>query len=164
MSADDKPPPKRDGIDHPNVITYPPVIFMLFYGIGYLADRAFPVELGTLQIRYAIGGLLLAFSGVLVFWALARFIRAKTHVDVRKPATSLVTDGPYRLSRNPMYVALTLFYAGFAIAFSLPLTLGALIPCLIVMRRGVIDREEAYLDLKFGDDYRAYKARVRRWI
>ncbi|NQV80495.1 MAG: isoprenylcysteine carboxylmethyltransferase family protein [Alphaproteobacteria bacterium] len=150
--------------DSPDVLTFPPVIFIIFYVIGYVTDRAFPADLGTLDIRYAIGGVLIALSVALVAWAVTHFLRAKTHVDVRKPATALVTGGPYRLSRNPMYLAMTLLYAGFAVTFSLPITLTLLIPCLVLLHHGVISREETYLERKFGDEYRAYKARVRRWL
>jgi len=150
--------------DSPDVLTFPPVIFIIFYVIGYVTDRAFPADLGTLDIRYAIGGVLIALSVALVAWAVTHFLRAKTHVDVRKPATALVTGGPYRLSRNPMYLAMTLLYAGFAVAFSLPITLALLIPCLALLHHGVIRREETYLERKFGDEYRAYKARIRRWL
>jgi protein-S-isoprenylcysteine O-methyltransferase Ste14 len=150
--------------DSPDVLTFPPVIFIVFYVIGYVTDRAFPTDLGEVYARYAIGGALLAISGTLVAWAIASFVRAKTHVDVRKPATALVSDGPYRLSRNPIYVAMALFYAGFAVAFSLPITLGLLVPCLVLLTRGVICREESYLERKFGTEYLAYKARVRRWL
>ena len=150
--------------DAPDVITFPPVIFIIFYVIGYVTDRAFPANIGTAEFRYAIGGVLLAVSGVLVAWAVTQFVRAKTHVDIRRPATALVTNGPYRLSRNPMYVAMTLFYAGFAVVFSLPMTLALLIPCLVLLQRGVISPEEEYLERKFGDEYRDYKAQVRRWL
>ncbi len=151
-------------IDAPDVLTFPPVIFIIFYAIGYVTDRAFPADLGASVIRYAVGGLLIAASVALVAWAVAQFVRAKTHVDVRKPANSLVTQGPYRLSRNPMYLAMTLLYAGFAIIFSLPFTLALLIPCLALLHRGVISREESYLERKFGEEYRDYKSRVRRWL
>lgn len=150
--------------DAPNVLTFPPIIFIMFYVMGYVTDRAFPIEIGNPDTRWMAGGVLLALSIALVAWAVARFVRAKTHVDVRKPATALVSDGPYRLSRNPMYLAMTLFYAGFSVAFSLPLTLGFLIPCLVVLHYGVILREENYLEGKFGDGYRDYKSRVRRWV
>jgi len=150
--------------DSPDVLTFPPVIFIVFYVIGYVTDRAFPTDIGTAGARYAIGGALIACSAALVAWAVAHFVRAKTHVDVRKPAKALVTDGPYRLSRNPMYLAMTLLYAGFAVAFSLPITLGVLVPCLAVLHRGVIRREEIYLERKFGVAYRDYRARVRRWL
>lgn len=150
--------------DAPDVLTFPPVIFIIFYAMGYVTDRAFPTDLATRDIRYTIGGVLIAISVALAAWAVTRFIRAKTHVDVRRPATALVTDGPYRLSRNPMYLALTLFYAGFAVAFSMPITLALLIPCLALLHYGIISREERYLERKFGDEYRDYKTRVRRWF
>ena len=153
------PPP-----DSPEVITLPPFIFLGFYVIGYISDRAFPTDFGTVYGRYVAGGLMLAISAALVVWSVACFVRAKTHVDVRKPATSLITDGPYRLSRNPIYLAMVLFYAGFAVVFSLSITLGLLVPCLALLHYGVISREETYLNRIFGDDYRAYKAKVRRWI
>ena len=131
-----------------------------------IVERAFTIleNRSETEIRYAIGGVLIAAGGALAAWAITRFVQSKTNVDVRKPATSLVSDGPYRLSRNPMYIAMTLFYAGFAVAFSLPITLGLLIPCLALLHRGVISREEDYLERKFGDEYRHYKTRVRRWL
>ena len=160
----DMPEPEQAQSDSPDVITLPPVIFFMFYVMGYVTDRGFPTDLATAPTRYAIGGVLLVVSGGLVMWAVTHFTRAKTHVDVRKPATALVTDGPYRWSRNPIYLAMTLFYGGFAVAFSLPITLGFLIPCLALLEYGVISREESYLDRKFGDEYRTYKRRVRRWL
>jgi protein-S-isoprenylcysteine O-methyltransferase Ste14 len=156
--------PVTDASDAPDVVTFPPVIFIAFYAVGYITDRAFPAQFGTPFARFTIGGALILLSILLVTWAVARFLRAGTHMDVRKPATALVTDGPYRLSRNPMYLAATLLYAGFAIMFSLPFTLAFLPVCLTVLRIGIISREEAYLDRKFGDAYRNYKARVRRWL
>ena len=150
--------------DSPDVLTFPPVIFLIFYVIGYVTDRAFPADLGILHTRYAIGGVLIAAGITMAAWAITQFVRAKTHVDVRKPATALVVSGPYRLSRNPMYLAMTLLYAGFAVGFSMPITLGLLIPCLALLHRGVIRREEDYLARKFGDEYRKYKARVGRWF
>lgn len=157
-------PGKFDGTDSPEVITFPPVIFAAFFAIGYVTDLAFPVELGHSQILTAVGSLLIVASVSLVAWALSRFIRAKTHVDVRQPATTVVTDGPYRLSRNPMYLAASMLYAGSAVILALPWTVLLLIPCLITLHHGVIAREERYLERKFGDTYRDYKSRVRRWI
>jgi protein-S-isoprenylcysteine O-methyltransferase Ste14 len=142
----------------------PPIIFIGFYAIGYISDRAFPIDFGTAVARYAAAGTMLVCSAALVIWAIACFVRAKTHVDVRKPATSLVTDGPYRLSRNPIYLAMVLFYAGFAVVFSLSITLALLIPCIALLHHGVVSREEAYLDRTFGQSYRDYKAKVRRWL
>jgi protein-S-isoprenylcysteine O-methyltransferase Ste14 len=90
--------------------------------------------------------------------------RAGTNVDPREPTTAIVTGGPYRFTRNPLYLSMTLVYAGItALANALPAAL--LLPAVLAfMRRGVIEREERYLERKFGDEYMDYKARVRRWI
>jgi len=148
----------------PPVLTFPPIIYASFFAIGYITDRLLLIQIGFEDLRQYGGGVLCILGFAIAGWALARFIRAHTHVDVRKPATTLVTDGPYRISRNPMYLAATLLYAGVAIAFAKPVTLALLAPCLWVMHWGVIAREEKYLEDKFGDDYRAFRSRVRRWI
>jgi len=90
--------------------------------------------------------------------------RAHTSVDPVKPTTALVTEGPYRYSRNPIYVALTLLYLGVAFLVNALWILLLVVPVLLVMRYGVIAREEAYLTRKFGDAYRQYTAQVRRWL
>ena len=148
----------------PGVITFPPVIYAIFFIIGYVTDRAFPVALGMPPLRHGVAYLLIAIAIGLVLWAGIRFVRARTHIDVRKPANSLVTDGPYRFSRNPMYLAATLLYAGVALRLSLGWTLAALVPCLVVLHYGVIAREERYLEAKFGELYRDFRSRVRRWL
>jgi protein-S-isoprenylcysteine O-methyltransferase Ste14 len=90
--------------------------------------------------------------------------RAGTNVDPYEPATAVVTEGPYRFTRNPMYVGFTLMYVGISALAN------ALLPILLLpavqqlMRRGVIEREERYLERKFGDEYRRYKESVGRWI
>ncbi len=90
--------------------------------------------------------------------------QAKTNVNPSLPATTLVTDGPFRFSRNPMYLARTLLYVGLGLlANSLAVLLTA-VPLLMVVQHGVIKREEHYLEAKFGDAYRQYRARVRRWL
>lgn len=89
--------------------------------------------------------------------------QAGTDVRPDKPTSSLIVEGPYRFSRNPIYLGFTLFYSGItALANSLPSDL--LLPfVLVVMRRGVIEREEHYLERIFGEEYLRYKASVRRW-
>lgn len=164
-TSDPEPPQPYDvPADRPNVLTFPLVIFIVFGVIGYVTDRAFPNDLGTPNINHTIGGAFISISVLLVAWAVVRFIQAGTHVDVRKPAIVLVTDGPYGRSRNPMYLAMTLLYAGLAIMLSLPIMLAFLIPCLALLHHGIIRHEETYLDRKFGNDYRKYKTRVRRWL
>jgi protein-S-isoprenylcysteine O-methyltransferase Ste14 len=81
-----------------------------------------------------------------------------------KPTTALVTEGPFRYSRNPIYLALTLLYVGVALLINALWILLLIVPVLLVIRYGVIAREEAYLTRKFGDTYRQYTARVQRWL
>jgi protein-S-isoprenylcysteine O-methyltransferase Ste14 len=81
-----------------------------------------------------------------------------------KPTTALVTEGPFRYSRNPSYVALTLLYVGVALLINALWILLLVVPALVVLRYGVIAREEAYLTRKFGEAYRQYTTQVRRWL
>jgi protein-S-isoprenylcysteine O-methyltransferase Ste14 len=107
---------------------------------------------------------LIAVGVILFVLSLYRFRHLGTSVQTRKPTTTLITDGPYRFSRNPIYLAFTIFSAGIGIAADLPWILALLVPALVVIRWGVIAREERYLEHKFGEDYRRYKAAVRRWV
>jgi protein-S-isoprenylcysteine O-methyltransferase Ste14 len=159
-----KPTNPSTEADSPEVLTFPPVIYGTFFIIGIITDRALGHSLEFFGFPHRAGWALVVIGFLIVGWAIARFVKEKTHVDVRKPATTLVCDGPYRFSRNPMYLAATLLYAGVAIAFGKTATLGLLIPCLIVMHYGVITREERYLDGKFSETYRDYRAKVRRWL
>ena len=87
-----------------------------------------------------------------------------TNVDPALPTTAIVTTGPYRFSRNPLYVGLTLLYLGLASAFNTWWGAILLVPILAVMHRGVVRREERYLEQKFGEPYRQYCSRVRRYL
>ena len=95
---------------------------------------------------------------------MTEFRRARTSFDVRKPSTSLITTGPFRFSRNPIYLAMTLLQLGIGIAVDGVWILAALVRALVAMHYGVIVREERYLERKFGDAYRGYKTSVRRWL
>ncbi len=96
--------------------------------------------------------------------AAGRFWRAQTPVLPHRATTALVTSGPFRLTRNPLYLSLGLVLAGLAFALNSLAVLAMIAPWTLVMRYGVIAREEQYLELKFGEDYRAYCQRVRRWL
>jgi protein-S-isoprenylcysteine O-methyltransferase Ste14 len=95
---------------------------------------------------------------------LMRFRRAGTPFDVRKRASALITDGPYRFSRNPSYVALTLLYVGLGVILNNAWVLLLVIPVLLVMHFGVVLREERHLEAVFGEEYVWYKLAVRRWL
>jgi protein-S-isoprenylcysteine O-methyltransferase Ste14 len=100
----------------------------------------------------------------LLVGALGGFQRAGTRAEPWKPSTAVVTTGVYRITRNPMYLAMALLYAAASLVLDSGISLCLLAPLLVLVRKGVIEREERYLEHKFGEDYRAYKRTVRRWI
>ena len=146
------------------MIAPPPYLFLGTLAAGLLLDSIFPLPFVPKALsRTASAKALIA--GVASFvWAFATMKRAGTHVDVYEPTTVVVEDGPYAYSRNPIYLGLTLTYAGIATFRRAPISLVLLAPLLVVMERGVIEREERYLEKKFGTAYLSYKSRVRRWI
>jgi protein-S-isoprenylcysteine O-methyltransferase Ste14 len=150
--------------DRPGVIAPPPVIFLLFFLLGMGAEYLLPMTFPGAQARYVAGGLLIATAMGLAVWALPQFRRFRTHVDPYRPSKAIITTGPYRFTRNPLYVGLALLHAGVAVVIANVWALAAVVPALLMIRWGVVLREEAYLTAKFGEEYRSYKARVRRWL
>ncbi len=150
--------------DHARVIAPPPLIAAAAVLVGLGLRLLWPAPLWPWPHRWvplaacSAGVLLLAPAAALTM------ARARTAIVPHHRTTALVTSGPFRLTRNPLYLSLGLLLAGVAVAVnSLALAL-AIIPWAAVMRWGVIGREERYLEAKFGDDYRAYCRRVRRWL
>jgi protein-S-isoprenylcysteine O-methyltransferase Ste14 len=146
------------------VIALPPLVYLGFLLLGILTDLIWPTTLGAFPTRLVLGGAFLATGLVLAAWAVRTFARAGTHVEVYRPATVLVTQGPYRLSRNPIYLGLSVAHVGAAILANSLWALLLLLPALALIRYGVIAREEEYLERRFGEAYRRYKNAVRRWI
>ncbi len=155
---------ERNQRDNPGVIAPPPLIYLGFLGGGLLLDYVLPVALVPDGAQYAAGFALIAVGLVMFALAVREFFKAGTSVETRKPTTAIVTGGPFRFSRNPIYVALSLVYAGIGFAVDSAWVLALLVPALIVMRYGVVSREERYLERKFGEAYLRYKASVRRWV
>ena len=151
--------------DRPDVIARPPFLYLAALVLGIGLDLLWPATVGLEpSLLYSVAGALVAAGGALVALAARRFRAVGTNVPTNRPTTALVTDGPYRVSRNPIYIALSSFYVGLALFADSPWALALLAPLLVVMRYGVIAREEAYLARKFGAAYLGYKASVRRWL
>src|SRR6202030_1935624 len=121
-----------------------------------LGAHAFP--------RYQAGAALAACGVVIIAMGTRRFLAAGTNIPPTLPTTALVVDGIYRRTRNPLYLGTTLIYLGLSVAAGSLWAIGLLVPLLWVINVGVVKREERYLERKFGDAYRDYKTRVRRWI
>jgi protein-S-isoprenylcysteine O-methyltransferase Ste14 len=142
----------------------PPIVYIAGLLLGWGAEALRPTpnlpRIAAL-IGFLIGVGLFAFLDPA---ATARFKRANTNFIPWKPSTSLVTDGPYRFTRNPMYLGMAVLYVGIALGSGLLWALALLPFVLMAIQIGVIRREEAYLERVFGDQYRDYRAQVRRWI
>lgn len=157
--------PRESGTpDNPGVIARPPLLYAVVLAAGLLMDKVLPAGFLPRSLRkwlgvpLIIGGLSVGIS------AFREMRRAGTNLQSRKPTTAIVTDGPYRFTRNPIYVGMTLMYSGISALANALWPILLLPGVLAVMRKGVIEREEAYLESKFGEEYLQYKARVRRWI
>lgn len=150
--------------DTAGVIAPPPLIFLTGQALGWLLDRAWRHTVVPRAWSRALGMPLVGSGAGLVVWALTTMIRARTHPDPRQPTTAIVAHGPFRYTRNPIYLAFTLIYLGLSLWRNSLTTLLLLPGVLTVLWRGVVEREERYLERKFGAEYTSYKARVRRWL
>ena len=110
------------------------------------------------------GAMVFVFALALFAWAIVTLTRAGSNVPTNRPTTTIVESGPYAFTRNPIYLGMFLGLIGLAIAFDNLWLLMMLAPFAPVIRYGVVAREEAYLERKFGDVYRGYRSRVRRWL
>lgn len=151
--------------DTAHVLAPPPVLFLGALALGGVLQWVWPLPwfAGSVAARI-VGGALSACGLVLSGAVVRHFARAKTPVTPWRETERLVVSGPYRFSRNPDYVGQTLLAAGLALVLRWPWALLALIPALLLLRYGVIAREERYLERRFGDEYRALCRRVRRWL
>jgi protein-S-isoprenylcysteine O-methyltransferase Ste14 len=142
----------------------PPVYYVAAFLAGVGLELIFPTSWPPFGIRLAVtlvaGVAWLALDGA----AMVSFRRAGTSMVPMNPDTALVTSGPYRLTRNPMYLGMVFLYVAFAFAFGVIWALAFLPAVVVVVDRFVIAREEPYLERRFGQAYRDYKARVRRWL
>jgi len=153
--------------DNPGIIAPPPLIYAGPLAVGLLLHARFPVRPLRFMphvIRAALGGSLVGLALAIITRAFRLMVRAHTNVDPTRPTTALVVEGPFKFTRNPLYLSLTLLYTGISILVNALWTLLLLPLVLLVMRKGVIDREERYLERKFGEQYLRYKQSVRRWI
>jgi len=153
----------RDGA---GVFVPPPLIFLAFLVAGLALDHlVLRVATGVAApVRYALAGVIGAAALAVGGSAFLRFRRAGTNPEPWRPTTVIVSTGVYRFTRNPMYLGMAVLYIALAIAADSVVALVLVVPAVAIIRYGVIAREERYLEAKFGDDYRRYKATVRRWL
>ena len=153
--------------DYADVVVKPPILFAGAVLLGCLLNRVVPLGpgLGSANARALAAGGALALVGLaLGALSVREFRRAGTSVAPGEPSTVLLENGPYRYTRNPIYIAFVILYFGLAVMLTSAWMLLLLIPMLIILQHGVVEREEAYLQAKFGEAYRKYRARVPRWL
>jgi protein-S-isoprenylcysteine O-methyltransferase Ste14 len=148
--------------DHPGVIAPPPLIALASIILGWLLGLAAPLPLPGWAVW---PGGALALAGVaLAVWAERRFKAIGTSVKPWKPTTALSLDGPYRFTRNPMYVGLLAAQLGTGLVLRNGWIAALTVASFAVLHIGVVRREEAYLSAKFGAEYESYRTRTRRWL
>jgi protein-S-isoprenylcysteine O-methyltransferase Ste14 len=149
------------------VVARPPVLFLAALLLGLATDYLFPLPFAVIEndlFRWITAGFLILTGLALGTAGIRNFSRAGTPVPTYQPVRALVTTGIHGWTRNPIYLGLFLLYGGIAIAARSSWTLLLTLPLAITIRFGVVAREEAYLERLFGDAYRDYRTRVRRWL
>ena len=150
--------------DNAGVIAPPPLIYAGPLVLGLLLQRSRPVRVLPRGMARLLGWPLLGAGVAVNAWLVVTLRRAGTPLDPRRPVRRVVTWGPFRYSRNPSYTSFALMYVGIAALRNALWPLLFLPAAIAAMRRGVIEREERYLERTFGVEYTDYKARVRRWL
>jgi protein-S-isoprenylcysteine O-methyltransferase Ste14 len=154
-----------DTADTAHVIIRPPLAWGLAVMAGLALDWLVPWPfLPAGLLAGWLGTMVVVLALALFAWAIVTVTRAGSNVPTYLPTISIVESGPYRFTRNPIYLSMVLGLIGLAIAFDTLWLLMMLVPFALVIRYGVVAREEAYLERKFGDVYRGYRSRVRRWL
>ena len=149
------------------VIARPLLRFLAALLLGLVSDRLLPLPFPVPRIdlvHWIIAGSLILIGLALAAAGIRNFSRARTPVRSIEPTRALVTTGIHGWSRNPIYFGMFLLYGGIGVAAQSPWTLALVLPLAITIRYGVVAREEAYLEQRFGGAYRDYKAHVRRWL
>lgn len=150
--------------DNPGVVARPPLLYAVAFVIVLLLRWFAPMRILGPAVALWLGLAFVASGIGIAIWGRRTMQAAGTNIDPSRPTTAIVDSGPFRYSRNPLYLALTLLYLGLSLAFNTWWCIVVLVPLLIIMHRGVVLREERYLAQKFGERYRQYRSRVRRYL
>lgn len=150
--------------DNPEVIVWPPLLLGGVVCAVLMLGWLWPLPISPNPIVFWVGAALLFLGVALNVWGVFSMRRAGTNISPSLPSTTLVSSGPFHFSRNPLYVAGSVFLLGLALVLNNLSGILALIPLSLVMHYGVILREERYLEKKFGEIYQQYRHRVRRYF
>ena len=163
-SSEGSSKPEEAKPDAPGMLVRPPILLLGSIALGLILRAVWPVRFVPDEWSLIVGAPAVGLSLILFTLSVRKFRAAGTGIRAHEPTTIIVMSGPYRFSRNPIYLSFALFQIGLAIWLNSAWLVAILIPLLAVIRYGVISREEAYLERKFGDEYLRYKRSVRRWL
>ena len=150
--------------DKPGVAAPPPLLYGGAFVLVLVFRWFWPMPIFSHAVALWPSLALVVLAVGIAAWGIRTMQAAGTNVNPALPTTAIVASGPFRFSRNPLYLALTLLYLGLTLAFDTWWGIVVLVPVLIIMHRGVVLREERYLEQKFGETYRQYRSKVRRYL
>jgi protein-S-isoprenylcysteine O-methyltransferase Ste14 len=154
-----------DTADTAQVIIRPPLALGLAVLAGLALNWLVPLPFLPADLPVGwLGAMVFVLALALFAWAIVTMTRAGSNVPTNRPTITIADNGPYRFTRNPIYLGMFLGLVGLAVAFNNLWLLMMLVPFALVIRYGVVAREEVYLERKFGDVYLGYRSRVRRWL
>lgn len=153
-----------DDKDNPGVAVFPPLLFLVALILMLALRYVGPLAIGGRPLTMVLGIMLAALAIAIIAWGRMAMQRDGTNIDPTKPTLAIVTGGPFGYTRNPLYVGLMALLLGIGLIFDTWWSVLALVPVLLILHFGVVLREEAYLERKFGEPYRAYKSKVRRYL
>jgi protein-S-isoprenylcysteine O-methyltransferase Ste14 len=153
-----------DEQDTPGIRVPPPLLYLLPLALGLLLDRRLHIPFLPHRVARILGWPLVGGGVALSGWAIRTMRNAETTMRTDKPVSTLIQEGPFRYTRNPLYLSDAMIYAGIAVLRNSLWAIVLLPLVLLVIQREVIGREEGYLERTFGEEYLDYKARVRRWV
>lgn len=155
--------PRPAGKDTAGVVARPPVVFLGSILVAVGLNSVWPVKVSSNPLA-PVGWFVVLLAIVLFALSAREFAKVGTPLPTQQPTTALVTTGPYRFSRNPVYLSFVLFQVGLGVWINNAWILAMLIPAIALISYGVIAREEQYLVRKFSVEYLRYRRSVRRWL
>jgi protein-S-isoprenylcysteine O-methyltransferase Ste14 len=150
--------------DRPGVVILPPLLMLIALLVVIVLHWLWPLRTGRRLLAVAVGIILGALGIGSMAWGRITLVKGGTNVSPLKPVTGIITDGPYRFTRNPLYIGVMSLFIGLSLIIGTWWGFVVFIPVFLILHYGVILREERYLEQKFGDSYLKYKGMVRRYL
>ncbi len=157
-------PQRSEPLDHAGVAFHPLLLLALVFVVGFLARWLVPLNFLSRALSMSIGPIVTAAALGGFFWAVYTMRTGDASIPTNEPTNVIVIRGPYRFSRNPIYLSMLFLQVGTSIWANSLWFLGLAVVSAVLLWWGVISREERYLERKFGAEYLSYKGRVRRWL